>query len=109
MSYLNLNADSSDDSGDGGNNGARCTNSTAGSSRSTDMTGSSYMENSSRTDNNRIRNPDNQLRPRLRLLQRPQLPERPNGGLAQEVTQLPPMQRVEVFSYFIPFLCLSLI
>ncbi len=53
-------------------------------------------------DNNHIRKPDNQLR--FRLLQRRPLPERLNAGLAQEVIQLPPMQRIEVFSYFIPFL-----
>ena len=81
-----LSTDSSDDDGGGDSSGVHWTNSTSAhcSSRSTDMAGSSRM------DNSHIGKPDNQLRRRLR--QRQPLPERLNAGQAQEVIQLPPMQ-----------------
>ena len=86
MSLRQLSTDSSNDDGGGDSSGVRCTSSMTAynSSRSTDMAGSSRM------DNNRIRIPDNQLR--FRLLQRQPLPERSNAARVQEVIQLPPMQ-----------------
>ena len=101
VSYINFSADSSnDDDGSGDSSGVRWTSSMTAqnSSRSTDMAGSSHMDNS-RMDNH-IRNPD---KPRLRLLQRRPISERSNAGRAQKVTQLPPMQRIEVFSFLSPF------
>lgn len=83
--------DSSDDDGGGDSSGAHLTNSTSAhcSSRSTEMVGSSRMDNSrSRTDNNHIGNPDTQIR----LPQRQPLSERLIAARAQEVIQLPPMQ-----------------
>ena len=84
MSLHQLNTDDSSDDGGGDSIGAHCTNNTSAhcSSCSTDMAGSSRM------DNNHIGKPDNQIR----LLQRRPLSERLNAGRAQEVIQLPPMR-----------------
>jgi hypothetical protein len=80
-----LSADSSD-AGGGDSIGAHCSMTAQNSSRSTDMAGSSRM------DNNHIGKPDNQIRLRLRLLRRRPLPGRLNAGRAQEVIQLLPMR-----------------
>ena len=85
LRQLSTDDSSDDDDGSGDSIGVRWTSSMKAhrSSRSTDMAGSSHM------DNNHIRNPD---KPRLRLLQRRPLPERSNAGRAQKVTQLPSMR-----------------
>jgi hypothetical protein len=105
-----LSTDSSYDDGDGDYNGVRCSMTAQNSGCRTDTGGKSHTDNcrsrmsrmdncrsrKSHMDNSHFGNPDNQIRFQLpRYLPRP---ERQNAERAREVIQLPPVQRIEVFS-----------